>query len=123
MSTLGLVFAVSAGSVGFLFSVVSLALHWAKRDEHPDVSRLDAAVTHIRTEIADLTDRFEHWGKRERVRRLRAGRESADDAAAANPAAGSDHQATSPADVKRALRARVYGGRFAAAGRGPNAGG
>lgn len=118
MGTLALVFATSISTLALGFSVVSIAYHWARRNEHPDVTQVNAAITHIRTEIADLTDRFEHWSKRERVRRLRKGREDAsaadDAAAAAHNAQLSSGGAASPADLKAELRRKAFG--FAAGG-------
>lgn len=105
MSTLLLVCATSFSALSLGIAVVSLALHWARRDEHPDVAQVRAEITHVRTEIADILDRFEHWTKRERVRRLRAGREEA----AQEPAP------QAPADPKSALRSRVFGVRQPAA--------
>ena len=105
MDVYGLVFALCAGIIGAGFGGVSLVLHWVRRNEHPDVAQVRADVTHIRTEIADILDRFEHWQKRQRVRNLRAGRE----AAAEQNDSGIPAAATSPADIKRALRAKVYG--------------
>lgn len=99
MNTLLPAVAASFAAVALACSVVSLALHWVRRKEHPDVSELRAIVSEMRTEHLDLYDRVEHWIKRDRVRKLREGRENAQAAQeAAAPANG---------DYKAALRARV----------------
>lgn len=89
MSDVLLILATSLSAVSLGCAVVSLALHYARRNEHPD-------VTQLRTDVLDVLDKVEHWIKRDRVRRLRQGQE---DAAAAELPQG-------PA-TKDQLRARL----------------
>lgn len=87
-----LIVATSLSVIAAIFSVLSLALHYRARNEHPDVASL-------RAEVMDVLDKVEHWIKRDRVRRLRASKE--------DPA---EPLPQSPADRKAALRQRVFGG-------------
>ena len=84
--------ALALAALSIALSGVSLALHWVRGREHPDVSQL-------RTEQLDLLDRVEHWMKRDRVRRLR---DSAPDLEQLPLS-----QMTPPADRKAALRERL----------------
>lgn len=79
-----LILATSLSAVALGCSVVSLALHYARRNEHPD-------VTQLRTDVLDVLDKVEHWIKRDRVRRLRASREE-DEPAEALPLASRKDQ-------------------------------
>lgn len=83
-------------------SVVSLALHWARRGEHPDVTRLDTAMQELRTQQIDLLDKVEHWVRRDRVRRLRASQEPSEPPETQAPARGS-------AEYKAWLRQKIRG--------------
>lgn len=106
VDTILLAISASLSAIALGSSAVSLALHWAKRDEHPDVAQVRAEITHIRTEISDLLDRFEHWTRRDRTRKLRAAREQDQTNVPDRDATAS---AANGADAKSALRRRVFG--------------
>lgn len=67
-STLILV-ATSFSALALGCAAISLALHYARRNEHP-------AITQLKADQLDLLDKVEHWIKRDRVRRLRASQET-----------------------------------------------
>ena len=69
MPTMLLLVAASFSAIALGLSVVSLALHYARRNEHP-------AVAQLKADHLDLLDKVEHWMKRDRVRRLRASQEA-----------------------------------------------
>ena len=76
--------------------LAALAIHWIRREEHPDVAS-------IRNDVTDLTDRVEHWMRRDRTRKLRgepSDRDTIDDA---------PPQPT-VRDLKSELRRKVFGG-------------
>jgi hypothetical protein len=62
------ILALAVGLLGLCFGVISLVYLWARKDEHPDVTKL-------RAEIMDVYDKVDHWMKRDAVRRARAKRE------------------------------------------------
>lgn len=68
-----LIVATSFSAIALGVSIVSLSIHWSRRNEHPD-------VTQLRTDVIDVLDKVEHWIKRDRVRRLRAAREPEEEA-------------------------------------------
>lgn len=70
--------AASLSAVALGCAVVSLAVHWVRRKEPPDVTELRALVHELRTEHLDLFDKVEHWVKRDRVRRLREAKEQSE---------------------------------------------
>lgn len=97
MSTLALLSALVMSVAALIFSIVSLALLYARKDEHP-------AVAQLRAEQLDLLDKVEHWMKRDAVRRARAGKEAADAAVVTEsvPARGTP-------EYKAFLRRRAMG--------------
>jgi len=57
------------------FSIVSLFLHWKRRQEHPDVAELRERLSALQNEQIDLQDRVGQWMKRDNVRRARQGKQ------------------------------------------------
>lgn len=96
-TTLLLVVSASFSAIALGLSVVSLALHYSRRNEHP-------AVAQLKADHLDLLDKVEHWMKRDRVRRLRASQE------AQEPEQPNLIHLT-PQEQKAALRARVFADR------------
>jgi len=92
-------FGLGIAAVALGASVVSLALHYARRNEHPDVTRLDTMMQGLREQQLDVLDKFEHWVRRDRVRVLRDSRTGEAEPAPVLP--------ISPAQRKMELRARL----------------
>lgn len=64
--------ALAFSAFALVLAAISLAAHWYRGQEHPDVSAL-------RAEVLDILDKVEHWMKRDRVRRLRDSHEQPDE--------------------------------------------
>lgn len=102
MTSIFMGFVASAVMLALGFSIVSLFLHWKRRDEHPDTADLRERVAGLGNEIIDLQDRVGQWMKRDSVRKARQGKEKASQAVEDdNPGP------ISLADRKRELRARA----------------
>lgn len=95
--TLGLIASLSVFAL--CSAGVSLFLHWIRPSE-PTTAEQARELQALRLAHADLVDRVEQWQKRDRVRRLREGRESVDETPAE----------LSPGELKAHLRRRVFGG-------------
>lgn len=89
-------------ALAFGISVVSLLIHWKRPQQHPETTRLQAEIEQLRANSLELLDRVEHWMKRDRVRKLRAGQQAAQEAAG-------DEIDEKPGDKKAQLRQKVYG--------------
>jgi len=89
-------------ALAFGISTVSLLIHWKRPQLHPETTRLQAEIEQLRANNLELLDRVEHWMKRDRVRKLRAGAEAAQDNAQGEPEAQTG-------DRKAQLRKKVYG--------------
>jgi hypothetical protein len=83
--------ALALSLIALALSLGALALHWIRREEHPDVAK-------IRNDVTDLTDRVEHWMRRDRTRRLRGEDQPAE------PEAPAQDQPLSRAELKARLR-------------------
>lgn len=86
--------ALALSAFALVLAGVSLAAHWFRGQEHPD-------VTSLRAEVLDVLDKVEHWMKRDRQRRLRDSHEQPDE----QP----DHAATVPTgkqQLREVARAR-----------------
>ena len=79
---------------------VSLFLHWIRPSE-PTTAEVARELQAMRLAHADLVDRVEQWQKRDRVRRLREGKEAADIP---------DLDSLSPHERKAHLRRQFLGG-------------
>lgn len=66
------------------------------------VHDLSAKQTALRTEVSDLADRLEQWMKRDRVRKVREGKESALEHEMVAP------MARTAAEIKAELRRKVF---------------
>lgn len=84
--------------LALISSVVSLVIHSRTGSSH----QLQSAVRQLTLDVQEVFDRVEHWTRRDRVRKMRDGRESS--AAAENPLP------LTPAEAKIALRRRLYSG-------------
>lgn len=78
MTTLTLAAATSLAVLSLGIAVLSLLLHYARGQQHPDVTAVSRELAALRAEHLDLWDKVEHWRKRDNVRRARAGKESAE---------------------------------------------
>lgn len=89
--------ALAIGLLGVIFGLAALGLHWVRRSEHPDVTRL-------KLDMNELIDKTEHFMRRERTRRIREANEPAEpeQIAAPQPAAPSPHE------TKDQLRRRFF---------------
>lgn len=96
--TLGLIAALSIFAL--CSAGVSLFLHWVRPAE-PTTADQARELQALRLAHADLVDRVEQWQKRDRVRRLREGRESAEQ----DPV-----EQLTPHERKAALRRQLFGG-------------
>jgi hypothetical protein len=63
--------AFALASVSFLTSVVSVAIHYAKRHENPVLGPIEAELAAVKLQQVDVIDRLEHFMKRDRTRRVR----------------------------------------------------
>lgn len=86
MSTFALAAATSLAVIALGVAVVSLLLHWARGQEHPDVAQARSEILALRTDFMDLLDKVEHWRGRDNVRRARAGKEAKEQEAIADSA-------------------------------------
>lgn len=66
---------LSGALVAVCFSVLSLALHWRRRDESPEISALSTRILEVQNQILDLADKVQHWRQRDSVRKARQGAE------------------------------------------------
>lgn len=98
MSTVTLVVATSVAVFALLIAGLSLVLHWARGQEHPDVSAVRKQLQEISLAHADLVDKVTHWQRRDRVRKLRESREAPQEDVAQDPKA-----------LKQSLRQAVFG--------------
>lgn len=89
---MGILLGVLGGAVVLALALAGVSL-WATL-RAGSVPELEHQVAKLRLEVTDVVDRLEQWQKRDRVRRLREGREDAD--AGASLAA--------PAELSRAQR-------------------
>lgn len=94
---LGITAAVAVVSAGI--SVFTL-LFTLRRPAEPLASEVTRDVIALRTSLMDLTDKVEHWQRRERVRKLR---ESVD-------ARGEEAGQTATVSTKDELRRKLFGG-------------
>ena len=98
LPTVTLVVATSVAVFALLISGLSLCLHWARGQEHPDVSEVRKQTQELSLAHADLVDKVTHWQRRDRVRKLRESREQPQEEAFTDPKA-----------LKADLRSRVFG--------------
>jgi hypothetical protein len=56
VSTYAALFGAISGIFGFLLGLVSLALHWVRRAEHPDTAHLSRQIQQLELGLADITD-------------------------------------------------------------------
>jgi len=89
---------LSGALIAVCFSVLSLALHWRRRDESPAISALSTRIQECQLQILDLGDKVTHWRQRDSVRKARQG---AEDKQAAEP------EGDTPENHKSALRRRL----------------
>jgi len=73
---------LSGALLALCFSVVSLVLHWTRKNRTPETDRIDARIESIKVQHLDLLDKVEHWRRRDNVRRARQGAEDKANAAA-----------------------------------------
>lgn len=98
MSTITLVVATSVSVFALLIAGLSLVFHWARGQEHPDVSEVRKQLQELSLAHADLVDKVTHWQRRDRVRKLRESREAPQEDLPMDPKA-----------LKADLRAKVFG--------------
>jgi hypothetical protein len=99
---------------GFLLGLISLALHWVRRAEHPYLAPIQREMAELRLSHADIVERLEAFLNRDRVRRsrdkaLQTAQESA--GAAIDPPPATTPTPPSGDELKQALRraARAQG--------------
>lgn len=89
-------------ALAFGISVVSLIIHWKRPEQHPETTRLQGEIEQLRASSLELLDRVEHWMKRDRVRKLRAGQQAAQEGRG-------DEIEENSGDRKAQLRKKVMG--------------
>jgi len=92
-------------------SIVSLVLHWTRRDEPPEITKILSRIQEIQTQHLDLLDKVEHWRKRDNVRRARQGAEDKLNET------GDQQPPDSAAQYKANLRRRATAAGFGIAGK------
>jgi len=75
MNSLMASIALSGALFALSLSIVSLVLHWTRRDEPPEITKILSRIQELQTQHLDLLDKVEHWRKRDNVRRARQGAE------------------------------------------------
>jgi len=90
--------ALSIAIFALALTVISLCLHWIKRNTVVELEDVYTRLQALHTQHLDLLDKVEHWRKRDNVRRARQGAEEKLNAAP---------EASTPAEYKSALRAKA----------------
>ena len=98
MSQIVLVTATCISVFALLIAGLSLVFHWARGQEHPDVSEVRKQIQEISLAHADLVDKVTHWQRRDRVRKLRESHEKSPEEMPSDPKA-----------LKANLRSAVFG--------------
>jgi hypothetical protein len=91
----------SIALLALLTSAGTLAFLWT-RGPQPSIAELEREVNALRLAHSDMVDKVEAWQRRDRQRRLRESHEVPDPSMAP--------PSNDPAEVKRQLRARIFGG-------------
>lgn len=89
---------LSGALLALTLSVISLVLHYVRRNETPEYTALSSQIRGLDAELTDLMDKVKHWRNRDNVRRARQG---AEEKANTAPEPGT------PAEYKNALRAKA----------------
>lgn len=63
-------------SLSLIACVAAIVSVWI-RARPPEFSRLETAVSEVRTSLVDIQDKWEHWVKRHNARRINAAKEAA----------------------------------------------
>lgn len=97
-----LLLALAGALLGAMIPVVTLAIYRLRpKNAPPDLLQLDRHIQEIRLAHSDLVDRFDHYVRRNRVRRLREAQDPGEDLAQPPP--------TTARERKAALRRKVAG--------------